>query len=112
MPRNRENWNRLRREWYARNPDKQKALVRKRTVRVRVELRTWVNSLKAEKGCEDCSERDPICLDFHHLRDKVICIGKAVARTWSKERLEKEMAKCVVLCANCHRKRHSLRPRR
>ena len=56
-------------------------------------------------GCVICGESDPCCLDFHHLHDKefVIAVGTDV----SEERLLQEISKCVVLCANCHRKLHA-----
>lgn len=56
-------------------------------------------------GCIICGEKEPCCLDFHHLRDKefVIAAGTEV----SISRLLEELDKCVVLCANCHRKLHA-----
>jgi len=29
-----------------------------------------------------------------------------IARNWSRKRILDEVAKCIVLCANCHRKMH------
>lgn len=65
-----------------------------------------VNLLKAEKGCVDCGERDPRCLDFDHVvaSTKVDSIGVMVRRC-SYESVLAEIAKCEVRCANCHRKR-------
>lgn len=57
-------------------------------------------------GCIVCGEKDPACLDFHH-RDpsqKEGHIGEF--RRFGKQRLLDEIAKCDVLCANCHRKHH------
>lgn len=58
-----------------------------------------------------CGESDHIALDFHHTdpASKNGTIEKL--RKYSRARLEAEMAKCVVLCANCHRKGHAGRPR-
>lgn len=56
-------------------------------------------------GCCICGETEPCCLDFHHLRDKEFELAKAP--DVSKERLYKELEKCIVLCANCHRKLHA-----
>jgi hypothetical protein len=36
-------------------------------------------------------------------KDSSVSVG---ARSWSLERLNKEICKCQVLCANCHRKCH------
>jgi hypothetical protein len=57
--------------------------------------------------CEDCGYDECIeALHFHHLNPKEkefnVC-GKSV----SIEKLKKEADKCVLLCANCHIKRHN-----
>ena len=57
--------------------------------------------------CQDCGLiEDPRIYDLHHLdpNTKDYKIGQIT--TWSIERIRKEMKKCVLLCANCHRKRH------
>lgn len=56
--------------------------------------------------CIVCGEREKICLDWHHLRDKDLEIAK-ICTKGSLIRLKKELQKCVVLCANCHRKLHA-----
>lgn len=83
-----------------------------RTLRRRARLRAWVNERKRERGCADCGETDPACLDCHHRSDadKTMEITEMVTYGHSKANLREEMAKCVVLCANCHRKRHDRRP--
>ena len=52
--------------------------------------------------CKDCGISNPIVLEFDHVRGKKI---DNVSRmlTHSKENLEKEISKCDVVCANCHR---------
>lgn len=44
------------------------------------------------------------CFDFHHEGEKDMNPSKAL--TMSAEKQEQEMAKCILLCANCHRIRH------
>lgn len=57
-------------------------------------------------GCQKCGEKDPSCLDFHH-RDPSTKEGHiGEFRRFGKARLLAEIAKCDVLCANCHRKHH------
>ena len=67
-------------------------------------IRSMIIDLKS-CGCIICGEKDPCCLDFHHLRDKEFEIGQTMDVT--VEKLNNEANKCVVLCANCHRKLHA-----
>lgn len=62
-------------------------------------------------SCKDCglkSEHMSI-YDFHHLdpSNKDFNISSK-GHTISEKRLKKELDKCVLLCANCHRIRHEL----
>lgn len=58
------------------------------------------------KKCVDCGEGDPIVLDFDHVNgNKIFDIGSFVSRGYSWERTFKEIKKCVVRCANCHRRK-------
>lgn len=57
--------------------------------------------------CADCHKEYPYAVyDFHHKdpsqKDREI----ASMRRWSWENIKKELDKCVMLCANCHRMRH------
>ncbi len=62
----------------------------------------------ASNPCRDCGETDPVVLDLDHLRDKSFNIGDQLAyRSW--ESILEEMAKCEVVCANCHRRRTARR---
>lgn len=57
--------------------------------------------------CLDCSGVfHPTVYDFHHLdpTEKEISPANALQRKW--ENAVKELDKCVLLCANCHRLRH------
>jgi len=68
--------------------------------------RKWVAEIKSNHGCRECDEDDPRCLDFHHTGDKSENVSTMVWDDASKESLRDEISKCVVLCANCHRKKH------
>ena len=57
-------------------------------------------------GCVCCGEKEFICLDFHHTAgDKELIVSALV--NCSEARIRAEIAKCVILCANCHRKVHA-----
>ena len=59
----------------------------------------------AYKGgkCQVCGyEKYQGALDLHHLRDKEFGIAdKGYTRSWVK--VQAELDKCILLCANCHR---------
>ncbi len=73
--------------------------------------KAWVDSHKEGKPCADCKHLFPVyVLDFDHREGEKKCfdIGH-VSRHKSKEEILKEIAKCDVVCANCHRIRTYLR---
>ncbi|MEF8787340.1 MAG: hypothetical protein V5A45_15545 [Haloarculaceae archaeon] len=74
----------------------------------RSRLRSWVNERKAESGCRRCGQTEVACLEYHHtnpeLKEKAI--GELITHGHGKQSLREEMAKCEILCANCHRKEH------
>jgi hypothetical protein len=58
--------------------------------------------------CVDCGETDPVVLEFDHLRDKKFGIATGIRnRNWND--VLDEIAKCDVVCANCHRRRTAKR---
>jgi hypothetical protein len=57
--------------------------------------------------CADCGVRYPAwVMDFDHVRgEKKRSVGYAIGIGWSDAKLHAEIAKCDVVCANCHRQR-------
>lgn len=88
--------------WYQKNKAKQLARQRDR----KRELVAWIRSLKV--SCSRCEFDEPAALTFHHRdpAEKSSSIAMAASNGWSRDRLETEMAKCDVLCANCHAIEH------
>ena len=54
-------------------------------------------------GCVDCGETDRVVLHFDHVRGEKVCSPSNCA---PGPKLDAELAKCDVRCANCHRRRH------
>lgn len=64
--------------------------------------------------CMDCKLSHPhYRLDFDHLpgRTKLFVLSDASSARWSNQRIFEEMAKCEIVCANCHRDRTYARTR-
>lgn len=61
---------------------------------------------KLKHPCEICGEKHPICLTFHHKdkSKKDTDVASLLNNSWKK--LKDEIAKCQILCENCHKKLH------
>ncbi len=93
--------------WYANSSAESKAKKSAYRLCRKHNLRDTLNKYKTGKGCCRCSERDPVCLDFHHTsRNKEVNISEVTTRGWGLGRIMSEVQKCVVICSNCHRKLH------
>jgi putative FmdB family regulatory protein len=92
------------RDWRARNPSRSKRLSLEQAARRRARFREWLDGKKSGL-CMDCGGKFPReCMDFDHVRGKkLICINMASGGSSSMERLEAEIKKCDLVCANCHR---------
>lgn len=97
------------REWYHNNPDKVKEYYRKKARRRRKQTKQWYHSYKETLSCERCEEDNSCCLEFHHTDPSKKDFNLSLMRAggYSKKRILEEINKCVVLCANCHRKEHA-----
>lgn len=58
-----------------------------------------------QRPCIDCGGKFPdVAMDFDHVRgEKLFNIGQAVHHDMAWQRLLDEVAKCDIVCANCHR---------
>ena len=56
--------------------------------------------------CVDCGESDLVVLDLDHVRgEKIKTVTDMVRGGWSIAKIDIEIAKCEVRCANCHRRK-------
>lgn len=91
------------RKWYEKNKAKHITYVRNRDKKIKAWLKAYKESLK----CEKCEENHPACLEFHHINPEEKKFSIARMKDYlSWKSLKTEIAKCRVLCANCHRKEH------
>jgi hypothetical protein len=91
------------RDWYRRNRAR-KALM---AIRRKQDIARYLDECKSS-GCRRCGERDVRCLVFHHRdpKTKVFDLARGYCGQIGMDAIRKEVAKCDVLCANCHRKHH------
>lgn len=59
--------------------------------------------------CVDCGNNNPVVLEFDHRnpKEKVMTISQIATLAYGIHMLEKEILKCDVRCANCHRIFHA-----
>ena len=69
----------------------------------------WLAGLK-DKPCVDCGKLFPsVCMDWDHVRgEKVAPVSRLLTRN-NRRAILAEIAKCDLVCANCHRIRTKLR---
>lgn len=92
--------NLLYKSYYLTNKDK----FRTNSSNRRNNIRQFLNEIK-RNGCSICGENDLACLDFHHVRDKKYTISQLI-KIENFTKIKAEVEKCIILCANCHRKLH------
>ena len=90
--------------WRARHPERAKEV----RDRARQKKRELIAQMKREAGCSRCGIDDPRVLDFHHkdADEKELAVSQLIARA-SWQAVLDEIARCTVLCANCHRIHHA-----
>jgi hypothetical protein len=103
----RATWN----AWYHRTKHLRTDTKRRSSVKLarRHALSAWLAQIKRALRCRDCGIDHPGCLVFHHVdrSTKDIELANAIRRGWGRTRILTEMAKCIVLCSNCHAKLHA-----
>lgn len=72
--------------------------------------RTKLRAIDYKGGCcVNCKyNKCPAALQFHHMdpTQKDFSISKSgISRAW--ERIQAELDKCILLCANCHAEEHN-----
>jgi len=105
MARDREKQKEAQRRWYQNNKERQARRQREK----RIKRREWFEeTFMKGRRCEHCAENDPIVMEFHHTdpTEKEDTISKMLHKLRTKEQIAVEVEKCIMLCANCHRKEH------
>lgn len=88
-------------------PYKNKEDLYKAQKRHRIKVRLNLLAFLSTKRCIDCGESDPIVLEFDHREQssKFKIIAKMLSGHYSWNRVQTEIEKCDIRCANCHRRK-------
>lgn len=77
--------------------------------RRKLRARAIVAAHLATHPCADCGDRDLAVLEFDHVAGKRRHVSWLVHKGAPPARLHEEIARCEVVCANCHRMRTAAR---
>lgn len=92
-------------EHYLKNGGVRKEVIYASRIKRQKEARLFILE-KLKLGCSVCPEKDPIVLEFDHISGKKkYNLSKMVSDGMSITKIENELEKCQILCANCHRRK-------
>ena len=89
--------------WYERNKEYQKQNAKKHRTEASALAREFILNYLLTHPCIHCGESNPIVLEFHHRYGKDMTVAQMVSSGYAIPKIQAEIDKCDVLCANCHR---------
>ena len=94
-------------DWFQRRKDtkKQRAVRARAKNKFREQRRQWLRSLKEGHPCADCERTFHFAaMGWDHLpgTKKLFCISAHLSIGYSEQKILAEIAKCELVCANCH----------
>jgi len=97
------------RAYYKANRATHYKITKAATARYRDRNRLLVAEHLRANPCVDCGECDPVVLEFDHITGvKYTEISRLVNYPAGLAKLITEIKKCVVRCANCHRRKTAI----
>lgn len=104
MPRDLEKKRATWRAWYRRNRGLETKRINARRKIRRRKACELLREIKRNGHCQKCGFDHPAALQFHHRRasDKRFDVSQASTGNYSMTAIQREIAKCVLICANCH----------
>ena len=83
---------------------------KKSVAKQKAHLAEYIRQYKQRHPCMDCKEFYPYyVMDFDHVRGKKHKNVMELIPTLSKKKIDEEIAKCEIVCSNCHRIRTHMR---
>ena len=102
--------NELTRQRYRRDPQMRAAAIErgKESFEAKKRAISFGQTMKKGRTCQDCHEGSGSVLEWHHRPDteKKFCISRPPFGI-TLAQVTEEILKCDLICANCHRLRHS-----
>jgi 5-methylcytosine-specific restriction endonuclease McrA len=95
-------------KWYQENKKLQSQKVSINRNKNKKLNRDYIFEFLKNNPCKMCGESDILVLEFDHLHNKKYNISEMLANGNCLEAVKKEIEKCQVLCANCHRRKTAI----
>lgn len=95
----------LQKEHYHASSYRREAIKARREA-VKASNKKFINRYKMLCGCKHCGEKDAVVLDLHHVDPTQKDATMVELVGCSRSTIKEEIRKCIVLCANCHRREH------
>lgn len=98
---------RIAKEHYRRNKHLLRDRMKTTNDEQKAKCKEFLKRIKESLGCAICrNEFNSVVLDCHHVKNKTNDIATILGMKSPKKLIE-ELKKCIILCANCHRKLHA-----
>ena len=78
-----------------------------RNNRVKLEIISYLKQYLSKNHCVDCGESDIAVLEFDHKGEapKFKAVSAMIRARFSFTKIQEEIDKCEIRCANCHRRK-------
>lgn len=93
------------RGYYSKNKSRMIGQINDAQKRRSIAMKRWICEYLEAHPCSDCGESDIQVLEFDHQRDKLYNVSKMLGGDFNLAAVQAEVAKCEVVCANCHKRR-------
>lgn len=75
--------------------------------RTKLKNKEYLDNYKKEHGCSKCEEKRHWVLEFHHINPSNKLAGVSnMCNSYGIKKIQEEIDKCILVCANCHRDIH------
>jgi hypothetical protein len=90
---------------YQNNKERYIEKAKKRNIKILETIQNYIWNYLKKHPCIDCGETDIVVLEFDHESDKLYNISEMIKERGNFVKTKTEIEKCVVRCANCHRRK-------